>query len=142
MLAYPATLTPEPKGCFTVQFPDIPEAITSGKGLEHALSQAADCLGVALAGRLSDGTAIPRPSKARRSHHLVEVPVHVAVKVALGMALSEAGLTKSEFARRLGVSETVVRRLLDPRHASKAEKLRAALAALGKRLIVSVEAAA
>jgi antitoxin HicB len=42
-------------------------------------------------------------------------------------------------ARRLGVSETVVRRLLNPKHNTKPEKIQAALAALGKRIVVTFE---
>jgi hypothetical protein len=41
-------------------------------------------------------------------------------------------------ARRLGVHERVVRRMLDPEHATKAEKIQAALAALGKQMTVEV----
>ena len=48
----------------------------------------------------------------------------------------------SELARRLGVDERVVRRMLDPKHASKAEKIQAALAVLGKQMTVEVRDAA
>jgi antitoxin HicB len=56
-----------------------------------------------------------------------------------------AGLTAatpSPLARRLGVRETIVRRMLDPNHATKAEKLQSALTALGKRIVVALEDAA
>jgi antitoxin HicB len=45
-------------------------------------------------------------------------------------------------AKQLGVSETVVRRMLDPKHDTKPEKIQAALAALGKRIVVRFEDAA
>jgi antitoxin HicB len=45
-------------------------------------------------------------------------------------------------AKRLGVSETVVRRMLDPKHNTRPEKIQAALAALGKRIVVGFEDAA
>jgi hypothetical protein len=41
---------------------------------------------------------------------------------------------------RLGIRETVIRRMLDPNHATKPEKLQAALAELGQVLAVSVVA--
>jgi hypothetical protein len=41
----------------------------------------------------------------------------------------------------LGIREIVIRRLLDPDHATKPEKLQAALAELGQVLSVSVVAA-
>jgi len=54
----------------------------------------------------------------------------------------EQGLRDVELAKRLGVSETVVRRMLDPKHDTKPAKLQAALNALGKRIVVGFEDAA
>jgi antitoxin HicB len=56
--------------------------------------------------------------------------------------MRESGLRNTDFARRLGVSETVVRRMLDPKHNTKPEKIQTALAALGKRIVVSFDDAA
>ena len=56
--------------------------------------------------------------------------------------MREKGVNNSELGRRLGVSETVVRRMLDPDHATKPQKVQAALAVLGKRMAVTVEDAA
>jgi len=50
-------------------------------------------------------------------------------------------ISPSELARRLGVNEKEARRLLDPRHGSKAAALERALAAVGWRLTVEVQAA-
>jgi len=50
--------------------------------------------------------------------------------------------TETELARRLGVSETVVRRMLNPKHDTKPENIQAALACLGKRIVISFEDAA
>jgi antitoxin HicB len=51
-------------------------------------------------------------------------------------------INNSEMARRLGVHERVVRRMLDPRHATRAEKIQAALGVLGKQMTVEVRDAA
>jgi hypothetical protein len=51
-------------------------------------------------------------------------------------------ITNSNLARRLEVRETVVRRMLDPNHATKSEKLQAALSTLGKRIVVALDDAA
>ena len=56
--------------------------------------------------------------------------------------MPELGVSNSELARRLGVRETVVRRMLDPDHETKTKKLQAALEALGKRIVVAIEDAA
>jgi len=70
------------------------------------------------------------------------VPLWLAPKLALYMAMREQQVNNSELARRLGVHERVIRRMLDPGHASKAEKIQAALAALSKQMIVEVHDAA
>lgn len=72
----------------------------------------------------------------------MSVPLYLAPKLALYLALREAGMPNTELARRLGVSETVVRRMLDPKHNTKPERIQAALVALGKRIVVSFEDAA
>jgi antitoxin HicB len=51
-------------------------------------------------------------------------------------------MPNTELAKRLGVSETVVRRMLDPKHNTKPERIQAALGALGKRIVVRFEDAA
>ena len=56
--------------------------------------------------------------------------------------MHEPPRTDTELARRLGVRETVVRRMLNPKHDTKPEKIQAALAALGKRIVVTFEDAA
>jgi antitoxin HicB len=71
----------------------------------------------------------------------VAVPAYIAAKAALYMALGEAKISNSALARRLGCDEKEVRRMLDPRHATRIARLDAALVALGKLLVVSVQAA-
>ncbi|MCL4853129.1 MAG: hypothetical protein KJZ78_17350, partial [Bryobacteraceae bacterium] len=73
---------------------------------------------------------------------LVPVPLWIAGKLGLYLAMYEKGMNNSELARRLGVGETVVRRMLDPDHDTKTQKLQAALEILGKRIVVGVEDAA
>lgn len=70
------------------------------------------------------------------------MPLWLASKLALYLAMREQEVSNSELARRLRVHERVVRRMLDPEHATKAEKIQAALAALGKQLTVEVRDAA
>ena len=141
--SYPVVLTEDDaEGGFVVTFPDLPEAITQGDDAAEALSQAADALEEAVAGRIRRGVEIPAPSRPRPGQHLVPVPAQTAVKAALYLALCESGLSKVELAARLGCDEKEVRRLLDPRHPSKLPRLQAALAALGKRLALRLESEA
>ena len=127
---------------FHVRFPDLPEALTGGDDLPDTRIQAADCLAEAIAGRIKRGDEIPAPSKPKRGQQLIGLPLYLAPKLALYLGMRELGMRNTELARRLGVSETVVRRMLDPRHDTKPEKIEAALAALGKRIVVTFEDAA
>jgi antitoxin HicB len=52
-----------------------------------------------------------------------------------------AGVSKAELARRVGVSPQQAQQLFDIRHASRLDQIDAALAALGRRLVVTTEAA-
>ena len=141
--SYPATFLPEGhRNGLHVRFPDLPEALTSGDNFKDTLMQAADCLAEAIAGRIARGDEIPPPSTAKRGQHLIGVPLYLAPKLALYLAMRERRIPNTELAKRLGVSETVVRRMLNPKHDTKPEKIQAALLALGKRIVVSFEDAA
>ena len=137
---YPASFLPEGNNRgFHVRFPDLPEALTGGDDREDTFVQAADCLAEAIAGRIARGDEVPPPSKAKRGQHLIGVPLYLAPKLALYLAMRERRIPNTELANRLGVSETVVRRMLNPKHDTKPEKIQAALAALGKRIVLTFE---
>jgi antitoxin HicB len=141
--SYPATFLREGHGKgLHVRFSDLPEALTGGDDFGDTLVQAADCLAEAIAGRIARGDEIPPPSKPKRGQHLISVPLYLAPKLALYLAMRERRMRNTELAARLGVSETVVRRMLNPRHSTKPEGIQAALAALGKRIVVTFEDAA
>ena len=99
-----------------------------------------EALGLALRGYPYEERDIP-PPKARRG-----VPVTVgaedALKIAVISAFREAGISKSEFARRLGRAENEARRILNPDHATKLGLMQDALAALGKEVVITVKDAA
>ena len=141
-ISYPATFRPDEDARPVVRFPDLREAATDGKDMAEAFEEAMDCLGSSLAHRLVNKEEIPYPSKPKRGRRMVPVPLWIAPKVALYWAMKEAGVNKVELARKLGVRETVVRRMLHPDHATKAEKIQIALETLGKRFLVVVEDAA
>ncbi len=137
---YPARLSSR-KGTVLVQFADFPEALTEGSDRQDAMVEAADCLEEAIAGRIQRGDEVPPPSPLRRGECLVPLSAPMAAKAALYIALREAGISKTELATRLRCDEKEVRRLLDPRHPSKLPRLERALAALGKRLVMEMQAA-
>lgn len=137
---YPACLTPEEQdGGFVVTFTDLPEAITQGEDVSDALRQGADCLEEAIAGRIRRHDGIPEPSPVSRASYAIPLPAQTAAKAALYLAIGQAGITQVELATRLHCDEKEVRRLLDPRHASKLSRLELALAALGHQLVVGMQ---
>jgi antitoxin HicB len=72
----------------------------------------------------------------------VELPALQAAKVDLFAAFLESGMTKAEFARRIGIPKTQIQRLFSLRHHSRLDQIESAFAALGKRLHVEVRDAA
>ena len=141
--SFPAVLVSEGDGLgYLVRFPDFPEALTSGNDIRDACMQAEDCLAEAIAGRITRGDAIPTPSRLKRGQKLIAVPLYLAPKLALYIVMRDGGFRGTEVARRLGVSETVVRRMLNPKHVTKPEMIQAALRVLGKQIVVSFEDAA
>lgn len=140
--AYPASVKRDEEGFYLVTFTDFPECSTDGETREEALHEAADALDEAIAGRINRGDLIPRPSRPKSRQTVIPVPAQMAAKAALYMAVKEAGIRNTELAKRLGADEKEIRRLLDPHHRSKLPRLEAALEALGKKLVIGVEAVA
>jgi antitoxin HicB len=140
--AYPAKFTTGSDGRVLVEFIDLPRVATDGKDEREAMEEAMDALGSDLSIRLSRHEDIPAAGVPKRGQRLVPVPLWLAPKLALYLAMRDQGISNLELGRRLGVHEKVVRRMLDPEHATKAEKIQAALAALGKQMTVEVRDAA
>lgn len=140
--SYPAKFNMGADGRFLVSFPDFPSAHTDGASRQEAMTEAMDCLGSVIAFAMADSGEVPKPSAQKRGQSLVPVPFWIVGKLALLWAIRDAGITQSEMARRLAVRETVVRRMLDPHHTTRTEKLAAALELLGKRMVVAFQDAA
>jgi len=137
--AYPASFVPASRFAkgesgYVVTFRDLPEAITQGEDLADAMAMAADCLAVAIAGRLADAEPIPPPSRRARGERLIGLPAQLAAKAALYVAMRQARITPSQLARRLRIADAEVARLLHPQRYAKLALIESALASLGKRL--------
>jgi antitoxin HicB len=121
-----------------ITFPDLPEAITSGKDLAEAMANAVDCLDAALGWRVKDREDIPEPSPAR-GRPTVAPGSLMAQKAALYLAMCQDDVRPADLARRMDVRPSQVDRLLDPMHASKPAQFDAAFRALGRRVVVDVQ---
>jgi antitoxin HicB len=136
---YPVLLAPAEEGGYVVTCRDLPELVTQGDTVEDALEQAADAMDEVFATYLTEGVDFPQPSKAKRREHWVAPPAETVAKAALYVAMRQAGISKVQLARRLGVDEKEVRRLLDPHYGSKLPRIAKAISLLGQRLVIGVE---
>ncbi len=137
--AYAVRLTPDKRdGGYVVTCRDFPEAITQGETIDEAIAEAADALDEAIAGRIDDQREIPVASVAKRGERVVSVPPSMALKAAVYLSVREAGISNSEFARRLRLDEKEARRILDPHHPTKLLRIEAALSALGRHVELSL----
>ena len=145
--AYPVQLDPEPEGGFTVSFPDFctPEqpgggGYSYGRNRDDALTQAEDLLETIIASHMAEEWDVPAPGPAR-GRPLVALEPLIAAKLELYRTMREAGISKAELARRMGVALLQVQNLFDTNHVSRFDQLAAAFMALGRRLVVTSEAA-
>ena len=76
--SYPATFSRDAQGRVVVGFPDFPEAHTDGRDMREATEEAIDCLGSAIAFRITERSDIPAPSRLKRGQRLVPVPLWIA----------------------------------------------------------------
>jgi len=138
--SYPMSFTwSEEDRAYHVRCRDFPEILTAGRTKAEANEMAADALEVAIAGRVEDEANIPISSRQRRRERLVPLSAQLAAKLAVYRAWRKAGISKVAFAKKLGIAEGEARRILDPRYGTKLDRIEAALAALGQRLVIDAE---
>ncbi len=121
---------------YTVYFPDLSEAITEGETLDEAVFNATEVLTLTLEGRMDEKMEIPKPS-----HHKGGKLISPSAKAqaALLMRWAKGDHSFAEVARALNTSWPSVARLEDPHHWPTLRQLERAAAALGQRLVLSME---
>lgn len=120
---------------------DLPQFHSYGDNEEHALREAVDGIESTLSIYVDERRSIPAASAPEADELVVRLPTVTVAKIALWNAMMERDMRKADLCRLLGVHQAQGDRLVDFLHTSKMEQLEAALAALGKRLSISVEAA-
>ena len=138
-MRYAIKLEPDTNDTILVTFPDIPEAHTFGEDEDDALLRAVDALEAVIQGYMTDRRPIPLPKKKGR--HYVDLRTQATLKVLLYNRMLEQGVSKARLARDLRLHRPQVDRLLDLRHSSRLDQIDAALASLGARVTVEIEAA-
>ena len=138
---YAVHLQPADEGGFVVTCRDLPALVTQGEDQADALAQAADAMDEVFAVHMDDGLPLPAPTAALEGEFMVSPPAETVAKAALHLAMRAASVTKVQLAKRMGIDEKEVRRLLDPHHGSKVPRIAEAVQALGQRLVIGLEAA-
>lgn len=138
---YAIKLTTAEEGGYVVSCRDLPQLHTQGDDLAHALAEAVDAMDEVFAAYMQNSLALPLASRVRKGEHLVSPPAETMAKAALYVAMRDAGITKVQLAKRLGVDEKEVRRLLDPHYGSKLPRIAQAIQLLGRKLVIGLEPA-
>jgi len=135
---YGVSIIPFEEGGFVVSVRDLPEVLTFGDDLDEAIRMAEDAIFVIVAGRIRDESPLALPTPVLDGEYAVPLRAQVAAKASVYALWKEAGLSKSELARRLNRSETEVRRLLNPDHGTKLTQISDAAQALGRTLVIGL----
>lgn len=130
---YRLTLEEDDNGTVLATSPDIEGFVTYGDDAADAAAKAIDAIKALLSHLMEEGRDIPAPGRARKGEPTVTLPTLLAGKLAVYSAMRAAKVSQRELARRLGIDERQVRRLLDPLNATRFDEIDAALHALGQR---------
>lgn len=139
MYDYPVVINDEDGIWITA--PDIPEFNTVGDDVADGMRNAIEGMETALSFYVDDRKPIPKASEPTPGQKVLRLPAVTIAKIILWNTMMERGMRKADLRRELGVHQVQGDRLVDFLHTSKMEQVETALAALGKRLAVSVEAA-
>ena len=135
-IAYKAVIELGEASGFVVRFPDLQEAFTEGVTQAEALFNAEEVLNLTLEGRMEEGKTIPDP---REHEGGVWINPSVQIQAALLIRKAREGKNLAELARALDTSWPSAQQLENPRHSPSLKRLDRAAAALGKRLVLSLE---
>ena len=137
-IEYPAIFDPAAEGGYTITFPDFPEAISEGDSFEEANYNAIEVLDLTLKSRMEDNEIIPLPHTETGANIRMIAP-DVNIQAALLVKLNRGDKKFSDLARTLGTSWPAVSRMEDPKHWPSLRQLDKIAAALGKRLVLSLD---
>ncbi|HEY8710426.1 MAG TPA: type II toxin-antitoxin system HicB family antitoxin [Burkholderiaceae bacterium] len=136
-IRYPATVESQKDGTYLVRFLDLPDTFTEGQTLEEALFNAAEVLSAMLAWRLDESKDVPAPTQKAKGAQYIAPDAKTQAAMLLRLARGER--TLSDLARALETSWPAAKRLEDPTHWPSLKTLDRAAAALGKRLVLTLE---
>ena len=136
---YLAEFVDDPDGGVIVTFPDVPEAVTSGADRAVAEKAASEALGLALRGYLALGRTLP--VAASTGAGMISPHADDVLKIALVEAARSPEVDIERFRASSGMKDWEVAALFDPDAPSDVASMENALALLGRKFHISVEAA-
>jgi antitoxin HicB len=136
-IRYPATFEKDPDGGFFVQFVDVPDTFTQGETMEEALFNAADVLTLMLDVKLDNDFEIAEPTPGLPDIHYISPDAKTQAALLIRKAHGKRSL--ADLARSLDTSWPAAQRLENPNYWPSLKALDRAAAALGKRLVLSLE---
>jgi antitoxin HicB len=139
--AYPARFTADEDGRILVTFRDFARGATDGADRAEAMDEAVDFLESVLAEYVHNGKDIPTPSLARRNEIQVSPSAVTAAQIALYSAMRREKVAPKDLAKRLHVPVAEIRQLTNLANYPPLQTIERALAALGHRLTVALDAA-
>ena len=117
---------------FAVTFPDLRGAVTGGFTFKESIILAEDCLVVSLADYMDSDEELPAPSAWVDGQELIGVQPLIAAQLDLYTAMRQQNLTRADLAKRLGLTQAAVKRLLTLNYRTPITQVRRALAALSQ----------
>ena len=142
-MEYPALFEPAEEGGFVISFPGFAWGVSQGDNEEDSLDMARDALLTMIGEHIRKGEDLPLATHPRgKKFRMIQLPALQAAKAGLYLAFRQSGMKKVELARALNIPKTNVDRLFDFRNHTRLDRLEAAFAAVGKRLVVAVQDAA
>lgn len=134
---YPARITPQEPSGFLVEFIDIEEAFTEGGTIEECLFNGSEVLSGIISVYLDNNQDVPKPSENVDGAYYIAP--EVKIQSALLVRWARGDKSMADMARAIDSSWPVAQRLENPHHWATLKQLDRAAAALGKRLVLSLE---
>lgn len=138
---YPAHFEKDEDGRVLVTFRDFSCGATDGADRAEATAEAIDFLESALAHIVHQGKDLPLPSPPQTGEVLIGPSAVTAAQVALYEAMRSGNVSPDDLAQRLTIPVSEIHGLTDLSNYPPLEKIERALAVLGHRLTVALEAA-
>ncbi|ECF2367664.1 type II toxin-antitoxin system HicB family antitoxin [Salmonella enterica subsp. enterica serovar Mountpleasant] len=138
MLKYTIQITRDTTG-FMATCLDMPKFVTAGETEDEIIALAPEAFEMAVECYMDENIPVPLPSvDVTETGCVIVLSVTLAAKIELYNTLLASHISKSELARRMGIPNQNIKKLLSPSTKSRLDTMESAFAALGKRLDISV----